>query len=226
VTKKPRYLVNDYYSADSSAYVFNGRFYIYPSHDMDAGIPENDLGEHFDMSDYHVYSLDIIYGKATDHEVVLQVNDIPWDGRQLWAPYEAYKDGKYYFYFPLKEKNDIYRLGVAVSDKTEGPFVPQENPIKGSYSIDPAVLDNGSDDYYLCFGGLLGGQLQRYRYNKAIECGHEPAHDETAWCARVARLTDDMLESGGKTWLRSIKVIELEYNPDGSFVTNDGMLWY
>jgi hypothetical protein len=212
---------------------------------------------------------------------------------------------------------------VAVGDKPEGPFTPQPNPIKGSFSIDPAVLDDGNGSHYMYFGGLWGGQLQRYRSNKAIECGHEPADNEPALCARVAKLSDDMLEfaeeprdvlildengkpltagdhdrryfegpwmhkykdkyyfsystgnthklcyavgdspygpftykgviltpvvgwtthhsicefkgkwylfyhdsvrSGGRTWLRSIKVIELEYNQDGTIKTIDGLL--
>lgn len=192
--KQPRYLVKERYSADPSAHVFNGRIYIYPSHDIDAGIPENDLGDHFDMRDYHIYSLDSINGSVTDHGVALAVKDIPWAGRQLWAPDAACKSGKYYLYFPLKDKTDIFRIGVAVSDKPEGPFLPMENPIKGSYSIDPAVYDDGDGKFYMYFGGLWGGQLQRYRNNKAIECGHEPADLEPSLCPKVALLTDDMLE--------------------------------
>ncbi len=42
-------LVTDLYTADPSAHVFGDRIYIYPSHDIDAGIPENDNGDHFDM---------------------------------------------------------------------------------------------------------------------------------------------------------------------------------
>ena len=319
--KKPRYLVDHMFTADPSAHVFNGKIYIYPSHDVDAGIPENDLGDHFDMRDYHVFSMESVDGPVTDHGIALDKKDIPWAGRQLWAPDAAYRDGKYYLYFPLKDKNDIFRIGVAVSDKPEGPFVPEANPVKGSFSIDPAVLDDGNGAYFMYFGGLWGGQLQRYRNNKAIECGHEPGDDEPALCARVARLSDDMLEfaeeprdvlildkngeplkagdherryfegpwmhkyngkyyfsystgnthllcyavgdnpygpftyqgviltpvvgwtthhsicefqgkwylfhhdsvpSGGRTWLRSIKVVELEYNEDGSIKTLQG----
>ena len=146
------------------------------------------------MRDYHVFSMDDIDGEVIDHGVVLDIKDIPWAGRQLWAPDVAYKNGKYYLYFPLKDKTDIFRIGVAISDKPEGSFVPQSDPIKGSYSIDPAVWDDGDGNFYMYFGGLWGGQLQRYRNNKAIECGHEPADDELALCARVVKLTDDMLE--------------------------------
>ena len=319
---KPRYLTPGIYTADPSAHVFNGRIYIYPSHDIESGIPENDLGDHFDMRDYHVFSMDDVNGEVTDHGVALDVKDIPWSGRQLWAPDVDYKNGKYFLYFPLKDKNDIFRIGVAISEKPEGPFVPQPDPIKGSHSIDPAVLQDNDDKYYIYFGGLWGGQLQRYRNNKAIECGHEPADSEPALSPKVALLSENMLEfaevprdvvildetgqplkagdhdrryfegpwmhkynnkyylsystgnthrlcyaigenpygpftykgviltpvvgwtthhsicefkgkwylfyhdsvpSGGKTWLRSIKVRELFYNPDGTIVEMDGM---
>ena len=51
-------LVTDIYTADPSAHVFNGKIFIYPSHDIDAGIPADDLGSHFAMRDYHVLSMD------------------------------------------------------------------------------------------------------------------------------------------------------------------------
>lgn len=146
------------------------------------------------MRDYHVFSMESIDGEVIDHGVVLDVKDIPWSGRQLWAPDVACKDGKYYLYFPLKDKNDIFRIGVAVSDKPEGPFVPESDPIKGSFTIDPAVLNDNDQDYFIYFGGLWGGQLQRYRNNKAIENPHEPTDGLNALCCRVAKLSDDMLQ--------------------------------
>ncbi|HHX32552.1 MAG TPA: family 43 glycosylhydrolase, partial [Bacteroidales bacterium] len=230
-------------------------------------------------------------------------------------------NGKYYMYFPLKDQNDIFRIGVAISDKPEGPFIPEEHPMKGSYSMDPAIWHDEDGEYYMYFGGLWGGQLQRYRNNKALECAVLPEGDEQALCAKIARLSKDMLSfdeepkdvvildengkpltagdterrffeaswmhrhngkyyfsystgdthricyaigdnpygpftyqgviltpvvgwtthhsivefkgkwylfhhdsvpSGGKTWLRSMKVVELEYNPDGTIKTIEG----
>jgi beta-xylosidase len=192
--RKPRYLVDHLYTADPAAHVFNGKIYIYPSHDIESGIPENDNGDHFDMRDYHVFSMDDIDGEVTDHGVVIDVKDIPWGGRQLWDSDVAVKNGKYYLYFPLKDKTDIFRIGVAISDKPEGPFVPQDAPIRGSYSIDPCVFRDDDGSHFMYFGGLWGGQLQRYRNNKAIECGHEPNDDEPALPSRVVILSDDMLE--------------------------------
>ena len=319
--KRTRYLFPQDYMADPSAHVFDGKIYIYPSHDWESGIPENDNGDHFNMKDYHVFSLDDVDGPITDHGVVLAAENIPWSGRQLWDSDVAFKDSKYYLYFSLKDQNDIFRLGVAISDKPYGPFIPQENPIKGSYSIDPCVFEENGE-YYIYFGGIWGGQLQRYRNNKALESAAFPADNEPALCGKVARLRDDMLEfaeeprdvvildengqpitqgdtdrrffeaswmhkyngkyyfsystgdthllcyaigdnpygpftykgviltpvigwtthhsiveykgkwylfhhdsapSGGRTWLRSMKVVELEYNPDGTIKTIEGL---
>ncbi|MDA3822137.1 MAG: glycoside hydrolase family 43 protein [Bacteroidales bacterium] len=190
------HLTKDMFIADPAVHVFNGKLYIYPSHDFEAGIPEDDLGSHFAMEDYHVYSMDDIDSKAVDNGVALHVKDIPWAGRQLWDSDAAYKDGKYYLYFPLKDKTDIFRIGVAISDKPEGPFVPETFPIDGSYSIDPCVFEDEDGKHYMYFGGIWGGQLQRYRNNKAIECGQQPADDELALCGKVAVMSDDMLQFG------------------------------
>ncbi|MDR1557112.1 MAG: glycoside hydrolase family 43 protein [Tannerellaceae bacterium] len=317
---KARYLIPDDYMADPAVHVFDGKLYIYPSHDRESGIPENDNGDHFDMNDYHVFSMDDIEGEVTDHGVALRVTDIPWAGRQLWDCDVTYKDGKYYMYFPLKDKNDIFRIGIAISSKPEGPFIPEKHPVPGSYSIDPAVFgENGK--YYMYFGGIWGGQLQRYRNNKALESAFFPSAQEPSLCPKVVRLSDDMLgfaeeardllilgkegrpltqgdterrffeaswmhkykgtyyfsystgdthrlcyatgdnpygpftyqgvlltpvvgwtthhaiveykgkwylfhhdcvPSGGKTWLRSLKVVEMEYNGDGTIKTIDG----
>lgn len=193
--KEERYLFPADYMADPSVHVFNGCLYIYPSHDRESGIPENDNGDHFDMNDYHVLSTDdVMHGEIVDHGVALKVADIPWAGRQLWDCDIACKDGKYYLYFPLKDRNDIFRMGVAISDKPEGPFIPQPDPIRGSYSIDAAVFRDDDGSYYMYFGGIWGGQLQRYRDNKAIESPCLPADNEPALPSRVVKLSDNMLE--------------------------------
>lgn len=210
--KKAKYLFPKDYMADPSVHVFEGKIYIYPSHDWESGVPENDNGDHFNMKDYHVFSLnDVENGEVTDHGVVLAVEDIPWAGRQLWDCDVAFRNGKYYMYFPLKDRNDVFRLGVAISDKPYGPFIPQENPMKGSYSMDPAILDDGGGNFYMYFGGLWGGQLQRYRNNKALECAHLPEGDELALCGKIVRLSDDMLEFAEEP--KDVVVLDENGNP-------------
>jgi hypothetical protein len=187
-------VITDIYTADPSAHVFNGKLYIYPSHDIEAGIPFNDLGDHFAMEDYHVLRLDSPTGKAVDCGVALHVKDVPWAERQMWAPDAAEKNGKYYFYFPAKRKDGIFQIGVAIGDRPEGPFTPEPEPIKGSYSIDPAVFGDEDGEYYMYFGGIWGGQLQQYRNNVYDAVNEEPADNEPALGPRIAKLTADMKE--------------------------------
>jgi hypothetical protein len=207
-----KYLVPNDYMADPSVHIYNGKLYIYPSHDWESGVAENDNGDHFNMKDYHVFSTsDIENEPLTDHGVVLKVEDIPWAGRQLWDCDVCEKDGKYYMYFPLKDRNDIFRFGVAIADRPEGPFIPQPAPMKGSYSIDVAVLKDDDGKCYFYFGGIWGGQLQRYRDNKALENAYLPEDDEPAIPPRVAILADDMLEFGEEP--RAVQIIDKDGNP-------------
>lgn len=200
-TRKRYLLPSDVFMADPSVHVFDGKIYIYPSHDRESGAPEDDWGGHFLMEDYHVLTLegpDPMTAPVRDHGVALALEDIPWAGRQLWDCDIARKDGKYYLYFPAKDKNDVFRCGVAVSDSPCGPFKPVPDPIRGSYSIDYCVFEDGGEHFFF-FGGLWGGQLQRYRDNKIIPEGpHLPAGDEPALTPMVVKLTPDMLQFAGE----------------------------
>ncbi|KAK3337531.1 xylosidase-like protein [Cercophora scortea] len=197
-------LITHIYTADPSAHVFNNRIYIYPSHDRETDIQFNDNGDQYDMADYHVFStasLDPL-APVTDHGVVLCTEDIPWVSKQLWAPDAAAKNGKYYLYFPARDHAGIFRIGVAVGTAPEGPFVPDPEPIKGSFSIDPATFvdDDAEESAYMYFGGLWGGQLQCY------QTGHDDASYDASWLGpkepsgpgavamgpRVAKMTADM----------------------------------
>src|SRR5215831_6255207 len=204
-------LITSIYTADPSAHLFNGKLYIYPSHDIDAGIPENDNGDHFAMRDYHILSMDSIPGTATDHGVALDIKDIPWAGRQLWAPDAAFKNGKYYLYFPVKDKTDIFRIGVAVSDSAAGPFKAQPKPIPGSYSIDPAVFTDDNGKAYMYFGGIWGGQLQRWRTGKYDSTGKQPDDNQPAIGPRIARLSNDMLHFDEP--VKEIKIVDKDGKP-------------
>lgn len=185
-------LVTHLYTADPSAHVFEGVIYIYPSHDIDAGIPENDDGDHFGMEDYHVLRMDSPDGDAVDCGVALHVKDVPWAQRQMWAPDAACKGGKYYLYFPAKRADGIFQIGVAVGDGPAGPFTAEPEAIAGSYSIDPAVFADEDGAHYMYFGGIWGGQLQKYRDNVYAAAHGEPADDEPALGPRMARLHGDM----------------------------------
>lgn len=187
-------LIRQIYTADPSAHVFNGIIYIYPSHDIDAGIPFDDLGSHFAMEDYRVISMEHPDATPTLHGVALHIKEVPWAKKQMWAPDAAFKNGKYYLYFPAKRPDGIFQIGVAVSSLPTGPFRAEAEAISKSYSIDPAVLVDDDGTAYMYFGGLWGGQLQSYRNNLFNEENQEPLPHEPALGPRIAKLTDDMLQ--------------------------------
>lgn len=191
-------LVSHIYTADPSAHVFNGKIYIYPSHDIEAGVTENDNGDHFDMRDYHILSMDSIGGKVTDNGIALDKKNIAWAGRQLWAPDCTYKNGTYYLYFPLKDKQDIFRIGVATSKKPAGPFKAEKEPIKGSFSIDPCVFKDTDGSYYLYFGGIWGGQLQRWKNGSYDSTIAVPKAGDVALLPKIAKLSADMKSFSGE----------------------------
>lgn len=184
-------LVTDLYTADPSAHVFDGRLWIYPSHDIESSIASDGHGAQFDMRDYHVYSMDRVGGPVTDHGVALDLKDIPWASRQLWAPDAAQKDGTYYLYFPAKDHDGIFRIGVASGSRPEGPFKAQPQPIAGTYSIDPAVFEDGGR-YYLILGGIRGGQLQRWSTGSYQAEDTYPEASAPALMPKMARLNEDM----------------------------------
>jgi hypothetical protein len=199
-------LVSHIYTADPSAHVFDGKIYIYPSHDIDAGIPFNDNGDHFGMEDYHILSMDTVDSEAIDHGVALHVKDVAWAERQMWAPDAARKNGKYYLYFPAKRANGIFQIGVATSDSPVGPFTPEPEPMKGSYSIDPAVFEDEDGKFYMYLGGIWGGQLQKYRNNQYTEENEEPLANEPALGPIVIELADDMTQFAEEP--KEIKILD------------------
>ena len=193
---KKRYLFPADYMADPSVHVFNGRVYIYPSHDWECENVENDNGDQYVMKDYHVLSTDdIMNGQVVDHGKVIGLEDIPWAGRQLWdcdvQEYEievptnaeeqsqgmgySKKVKRYIMYFPMKDRNDVFHWGTAIAQRPEGPFIPNPAPVAGSYSIDMcAFRDDADGEVYVYFGGLWGGQLQRYKDNIHLETPYLP----------------------------------------------------
>lgn len=144
------------YSADPTARVFNGKVYVYPSHDILAVEGKGRPGW-FCMEDYHVFSSPNL-SEWTDHGVIVSQDKVPWTNPTayaMWAPDCISRNGKYYFYFPAPAKDSIYgkgfSIGVAVADQPEGPFVPQDKPIIGVHGIDPNVFIDKDGQAYIYY---------------------------------------------------------------------------
>ena len=149
------FIGNGQYTADPTARVFNGRLYVYPSHDIKA--PAGQRQDWFCMADYHVFSTDNLVD-WTDHGMILDQKDVPWgnpEGYSMWAPDCVQgKDGRYYFFFPNAPKEGRgFGVGVAISDTPYGPFKAEEHNIKGVTGIDPCVLQASDGNNYIFWGG-------------------------------------------------------------------------
>ena len=186
-------LVTHIYTADPSAHVFEDKIYIYPSHDLEHNDEDNDNGDQYKMEDYHVFSMEDINAPCIDCGEVLHMKDVPWVKKQMWAPDAIYKNGTYYMFFPARDHDDIFRLGVATSKSPAGPFKAEPNYISGSFSIDPAVFIDDDGKAYIYFGGLWGGQLEKWQTGSFLPDAKGPADNEPALGPMVAELSDDLL---------------------------------
>ncbi len=239
--KKFRYLVPGDYMADPAVHVFDGKLYIYPSHDRESGVEENDNGDHFDMCDYHVFSTeDVMNGTVTDHGIVLKVSDVPWAGRQLWDCDVACKNGNYYMYFPLKDRNDIFKLSddmlqfaeeprpLVILDEHGHPLSAGDNARRffeaswmhkynGKYYFSYST----GDTHLLCYA-TGDNPYGPFTYQGVIlqpVVGWTTHHAIVEYKGKWYLFHHDCVPSGGTTWLRSLKVCELEYDAEGKIKT-------
>jgi len=162
-------LVTGQFSADPTARVFNGKMYVYPSHDIPTPTEKPGRKAWFCMEDYHVFS-SINLTDWTDHGVIVNQKQVPWvDGGSytMWAPDCVEKDGKFYFFFPANIVKDStnrggFGIGVGIAENPEGPFVFQPKPIKNVRGIDPCVLldKDGQAYMYWVQAGLSVAKLK------------------------------------------------------------------
>ena len=163
-------IVRNQFSADPTARVFNGKVYVFPSHDIPTPANKNLRKDWFCMADYHVFSSENLTD-WTDHGMIVSQNKVNWvdsTSYSMWAPDCIERNGKYYFYFPANKKvadangRKGFGIGVAVADKPEGPYIPLPEPIKGVNGIDPNVfIDKDGQAYlYWAMGNIVVAKLK------------------------------------------------------------------
>lgn len=210
-SKQNQPLVTHIYTADPSAHVFDGKIYIYPSHDLAHECEDNDNGDQYAMEDYHILSMEDIDAPCVDNGEALHMKDVPWVSKQMWAPDAAFKNGTYYLFFPARDSEGVFHIGVATSKNPTGPFEAQPDYIPGSFSIDPAVLMDDDGTGYIYFGGLWGGQLEKWQSGSFNENEPDPDVNGPALGPMVAVLSDDLLSfQEGPT---EIQILDEEGNP-------------
>ncbi len=147
-------IIRDQFTADPSARVFGDSVYLYPSHDIPV-VEGHGRAGWFCMQDYHVFS-SVNLTNWADHGVIVSQNKVSWvdsNTYSMWAPDCIFNNGKYYFFFPSLIKDTLigkgFGIGVAISDKPTGPFVPEIKPIKNVHGIDPCPFIDKDGQAYL-----------------------------------------------------------------------------
>ena len=153
--------IKSIYTADPSAHVWSdGRLYVYASRDLD-GMPTSQINFKT-MDQYHAFSTDDMVNWIDEGEII-QARDLNWGVQgYMWAPDAAFKNGKYYFYFPhtsAEPWNDNWKIGVAISDNPTTGFEDAGYIVGagGHALIDPSVFIDDDDQAYLYYGGGAHG---------------------------------------------------------------------
>ena len=136
--------------ADPEGAVMDGRYWVFPTYS--APYDQQTFFDAFSSRDLVTW---------TKHERVLEQKNIPWLRRALWAPAIIAANDKYYLFFGGNDvhEGEVGGIGVAVSDRPEGPYVdalgkPLINEIvNGAQPIDQFVFRDDDGQYYMYYGG-------------------------------------------------------------------------
>lgn len=141
-------IVQTNYTADPAPMVHDGTVYLYTSHDEDVTVRN-----FFTMNDWKCYSSkDMV--NWTDHGSVLSYKTFDWSRGDAWAGQCIFRNGKFYYYLPVNQKNGGNAIGVAVSDSPTGPFKDAIGKplLTGFGYIDPTVFIDNDGQAYLYWG--------------------------------------------------------------------------
>ena len=141
-------IVQTSYTADPAPVVYDGRLYVYTSHDEDVTV-----NNFFTMNDWRLYStVDMV--NWTDHGSPAGYKTYSWGTGDAWAVQGVARNGKYYLYTPINNSTGS-KIGVLVGNNPWGPF---SDPLgkalisTGSGNIDPTVFIDADGQAYLYWG--------------------------------------------------------------------------
>lgn len=140
-------IVQTIYTADPAPMVYNGTCYVYTGHDEDGST-------YYTMKDWRCYSTtDMV--NWVDCGSPLSYSTFSWAKGDAWAGQCIPRNGKFYYYVPVSQKNGGMAIGVAVSDSPTGPFKDAlGHPLAstGTGDIDPTVFIDDNGQAYLYWG--------------------------------------------------------------------------
>ena len=169
IIKAQNPIIQTNYTADPAPMIHNGTVYLYTSHDEDVTV-----NNFFTMNDWKCYSTtDMV--NWTDHGAILSYKVFEWSRGDAWAGQCIYRNGKFYYYLPVNQKNGGNAIGVAVSDSPTGPFKDAiGKPLLTGYGyIDPTVFIDDDGQAYMYWGNpnLWHVKLNEDMISYDLNCG-------------------------------------------------------
>jgi beta-xylosidase len=137
--------------ADPEALIFAKTYWVYPTYS--AKYKEQVFMDAFSSKDLITWE---------KHPRIIDTAGIKWAKKAMWAPSITQKDNKYYLFFganDIQSDQEVGGIGVAVSDRPEGPFKDHlGKPLIDKFynkaqPIDQFVFKDVNGDYYLIYGG-------------------------------------------------------------------------
>ncbi|MGL1958113.1 MAG: glycoside hydrolase family 43 protein [Colwellia sp.] len=187
------------FTADPAAMVHDGTVYLYTGHDEDKD------NKFYKMNEWLLFtSTDMVNWQ--EQKPIMKVTDFQWAKEHAWAAHMIERDGKFYFYTSVYQKDKKgFAIGVGIADTPYGPFkdargtalltndMTTQTPNDWD-DIDPAIFIEDNGDAYLFFGNLV---------------------------PKVVKLKDNMIELDGE-----IKVLDLPNFTEALWVHKKGENYY
>ena len=149
--------------ADPEGIVFGDNYWIYPTYS--APYDKQVFMDAFSSPDLVNW---------TKHQQIIDTASIKWAKRAMWAPAIIKKSNKYYLFFSandIQNNSEKGGIGVAVSDKPEGPFKDYlGKPLldkfhNGAQPIDQFVFKDNDGQYYMIYGGWRHCNIVKLKSN-------------------------------------------------------------
>ncbi len=181
-------IVQTSFTADPAPMVYNDTVFLYTTHD-------DDEAEGFVMQEWLLYtSTDMV--NWTDHGAVASLKDFSWAADNgAWASQVIARNGKFYMYCPVAQRNAWMAIGVLTADSPYGPFTdPLGKPmiVNSAEDIDPTVYIDDDGQAYLYWGNpniyyvRLNEDMVSYS-GEVVKCDVKPDdYQEGPWFYKLA----------------------------------------
>ena len=138
-------IIQTIYTADPAPFVYNGRVYLFADHDEDGSTTYN-------MKDWRLFSSSDIVNWQ-DHGIVMSLQTFKWSNANAWAGQVWPRNGKFYYYAPMRHNSGSMAVGVGVSDNITGPYVDAlGKPLVQNNEFDPTVWIDDDNQAYMFWG--------------------------------------------------------------------------